>query len=143
MFTLENITKLKGTLLAISLAVLVTGCNETTSNTVSKNESSVDGAVKYPIKDNKYTQYHVNTQKLDGLNIGRDATKKEITAWNKDVMYEGTGLPEFDMHEGEVVLEDGKPKKAQGSVELEMNFMMLNVLCVMEILEVAEKVIQS
>ena len=26
-------------------------------------------------------------------------------------MYEGTGLPEFDMHEGEVVLEDGKPKK--------------------------------
>ncbi len=118
MFTLENITKLKGTLLALSLAVLVTGCNETTSNTVSKNESSVDGAVKYPIKDNKYTQYHVNTQKLDGLNIGRDATKKEITAWNKDVMYEGTGLPEFDMHEGEVVLEDGKPKKAQGSVEL-------------------------
>src|SRR5574344_2191334 len=114
MFTLENITKLKGTLLALSLAILVTGCNET----ASKNELSVDGAVKYPIKDGKYTQYHVNTQKLDGLNIGRDATKKEIAAWNKDVMYEGTGLPEFDMHEGEVVLEDGKPKKAQGSVEL-------------------------
>lgn len=72
MFTLENITKLKGTLLALSLAILVTGCNET----ASKNESSVDGAVKYPIKDGKYTQYHVNTQKLDGLNIGRDATKK-------------------------------------------------------------------
>ena len=108
MFTLENITKLKGTLLALSLAILVTGCNETASK---KNESSVDGAVKYPIKDGKYTQYHVNTQKLDGLNIGRDATKKEIAAWNKDVMYEGTGLPEFDMHEGEVVLEDGKPKK--------------------------------
>ena len=73
MFTLENITKLKGTLLALSLAILVTGCNETASK---KNESSVDGAVKYPIKDGKYTQYHVNTQKLDGLNIGRDATKK-------------------------------------------------------------------
>jgi hypothetical protein len=29
MFTLENITKLKGTLLALSLAILVTGCNET------------------------------------------------------------------------------------------------------------------
>ncbi len=40
MFTLENITKLKGTLLALSLAILVTGCNET----ASKNESSVDGA---------------------------------------------------------------------------------------------------
>lgn len=104
MFTLENITKLKGTLLALSLAILVTGCNET----ASKNESSVDGAVKYPIKDGKYTQYHVNTQKLDGLNIGRDATKKEIAAWNKDVMYEGTGLPEFDMHEGEVVLAYGQ-----------------------------------
>ena len=37
MFTLENITKLKGTLLAISLAVLVTGCNET----ASKNESKM------------------------------------------------------------------------------------------------------
>ena len=36
MFTLENITKLKGTLLALGLAVLVTGCNETASNTASK-----------------------------------------------------------------------------------------------------------
>ncbi|GAB1465332.1 hypothetical protein MASR2M54_08320 [Aliarcobacter cryaerophilus] len=31
MFTLENITKLKGTLLALSLAILVTSCNETAS----------------------------------------------------------------------------------------------------------------
>ena len=34
MFTLENITKLKGTLLALSLAILVTGWNEA----ASKNE---------------------------------------------------------------------------------------------------------
>ena len=33
-------------------------------------------------------------------------------------MPDGTGLPEYDMMHGKVVLdEDGKPKKAEGSVE--------------------------
>ncbi len=36
MFTLENITKLKGTLLALSLAILVTGCNETVIQKMSR-----------------------------------------------------------------------------------------------------------
>lgn len=112
MFKLENITKFKNTILSIGLATLLVSFAEASST------SSVDGAVKYPIKDGKYTQYHINPQSIKGFNLGRDATKKEIDAWNKDVMYDGTGLPEFDMHEGEVVLEDGKPKKAQGSVEL-------------------------
>lgn len=112
MFKLENITKLKNTILSVGLATLLVSFAEASS------ASSVDGAVKYPIKDGKYTQYHINPQSTKGFNIGRDATKREIAAWDKDVMYDGTGLPEFDMHEGEVVLEDGKPKKAQGSVEL-------------------------
>lgn len=112
MFTLENITKLKNSILSVGLATLL-------ASSLQAAESSVDGAVKYPVKDGKYTLYHVNTQDSKSFNIGRDATKKEIAAWNKDIAYDGTGLPEFDMKDGEVVLdENGKPKKAQGSVEL-------------------------
>lgn len=114
MFKLENITKLKSSLLAVGLAFALVACGESET----KHESSVDGAVKYPIKDGKYSQYYVNTQSFEGFNLGREATKKEIAAWDLDVMYDGTGLPEFDMKHGEVVLdEDGNPKKAQGSVE--------------------------
>ena len=115
MFKLENtIIDLKKTLLSVALASLFA-----TNSFAAPKESSVDGAVKYPIKDGKYTQYHINTQKHEPFNIGRAATKREIAAWDKDVMYDGTGLPDFDMKDGEVVLdEDGKPKKAQGSVEL-------------------------
>ncbi|WP_198306322.1 c-type cytochrome [Arcobacter vandammei] len=113
MFTLENITKLKNTVLSIGLATFLVSSAQAASN------SSVDGAVKYPIKDGKYTQYHVNTQSFKGFNIGRDATPTEIAAWDLDIMYDGTGLPEFDMKHGKPVLdEDGNPKKAQGSVEL-------------------------
>ena len=54
MFILENIKKLKSTILSISLATLLVSS--------AHAASSVDGAVKYPVKDGKYTQYHVNTQ---------------------------------------------------------------------------------
>ena len=112
MFTLENITKLKNTILSVGLATFLVSSAQAATN------SSVDGAVKYPIKDGKYTQYHINTQDMKGFNIGREATKREIAAWDLDIMYDGTGLPEFDMKHGEVVMVDGKPKKAEGSVEL-------------------------
>ena len=114
MFKLENTKKLKATLLSVGLSALLA----ISANASTKNEVAVDGAVKYPIKDGKYGPYYVNTQSIKGYNIGRDATQTEITAWDKDVMYDGTGLPEFDMEKGKVVLdEDGKPKKAEGSVE--------------------------
>lgn len=113
MFKLENTKKLKNTLLSVCLA----GFLSTTA--FAKNEVSVDGAVKYPVKDGKYSHYYVNTQDKKGFNVGRTPTPKEIAAWDVDVMFDGTGLPEFDMKHGEVVLgEDGKPKKAEGSVEL-------------------------
>jgi S-disulfanyl-L-cysteine oxidoreductase SoxD len=111
MFILENIKKLKSTILSISLATLLVSS--------AHAASSVDGAVKYPVKDGKYTQYHVNTQDTKEFNIGRDATKTEIAAWDLDVAYDNSGLPEFEMKHGKVVLdENGKPKKAEGSVEL-------------------------
>lgn len=112
MFKLENTKKLKSALLSVALASFLT------SSAFAKNEVSVDGAVKYPVKDGKYSAYHVNTQDMKGFNIGRSVTKKELAAWDTDVMFDGTGLPEFDMKHGEPVMENGKPKKAQGSVEL-------------------------
>jgi S-disulfanyl-L-cysteine oxidoreductase SoxD len=112
MFKLENTNMLKKALLSVTLASFLT------SSACAKNEVSVDGAVKYPVKDGKYSAYHVNTQDMKGFNIGRAVTKKELAAWDTDVMFDGTGLPEFDMKHGEPVLENGKPKKAQGSVAL-------------------------
>lgn len=114
MFKLENTKKLKNTLLSFGLSTLLA-----TSAVAATKESSVDGAVKYPIKDGKYSSYYVNTQEVKNSAIGRTPTKREITAWDVDAKPDGTGLPEFDMKHGEVVLgEDGKPKKAEGSVEL-------------------------
>ena len=114
MFKLENTKKLKSALLSIGLSAILS-----TSAMAATKETSVDGAVKYPIKDGKYSSYYLNTQSIKDYNIGRTPTKREITAWDVDVKPDGTGLPEFDMKNGEVVLgDDGKPKKAQGSVEL-------------------------
>ncbi len=112
MFILENITlkKAVATLSIVTISLLTTACS--TSN------RSVDGAVKYDIKDGKYTAYHVNTQKVGKFNNGRTPTKTELAAWNIDVMPDGTGLPEYDAKNGKIVLdEDGNPKKAEGSVE--------------------------
>ena len=114
MFKLENTKKLKSALLSIGLSAILS-----TSAIAATKETSVDGAVKYPIKDGKYSSYYLNTQSIKDYNIGRTPTKREITAWDVDVKPDGTGLPEFDMKNGEVVIgADGKPKKAEGSVEL-------------------------
>ncbi|MBP7770025.1 MAG: MFS transporter, partial [Aliarcobacter sp.] len=79
MFKLENTKKLKTALLSIGLTALLTSSAMATSNGVS-----VDGAVKYPIKDGKYSSYHVNTQEIKDYNIGRTPTKREIAAWDRD-----------------------------------------------------------
>ena len=60
----------------------------------AKVEKSVDGAIKYPVKNGKYTAYRVNTQKVGSIHYGRKPTKKEINAWNIDILPDGTGLPE-------------------------------------------------
>jgi len=60
-----------------------------------KIEKNVDGAVIYPTKDGHYQAYSVNTQSKKGFSsYGRTPTAAEIKAWNKDVMPDGTGLPE-------------------------------------------------
>ena len=64
MFKLENIKKLKSTLLSVGLSSLLVS-----SAMAATKEASVDGAVKYPIKDGKYSSYNVNTQDIKNYNI--------------------------------------------------------------------------
>ena len=59
MFKLENTKKLKTALLGIGLSTLLAS-----SLVAAPKESSVDGAVKYLIKDGKYSSYYVNTQEV-------------------------------------------------------------------------------
>lgn len=118
MFKSENIKKLKTTFIGLSVlsaALLLSGCVSNSSD--AKTLRSVDGAVKYVITDSKDGPYHVNTQDTTTYNSGRMATAKEIKMWNLDVKPDGVDLPMYDMKHGEPVLEDGKPKIAQGSVE--------------------------
>ena len=114
MYILEN-TKLKASIIGLGLSLSL---GLTLAIAADSSKTAVDGGIKYNTKDGKYTSYYVNPVQVK-YNNGRAATKKEITAWNIDVMPDGTGLPEFDMKHGEPVLgEDGKPKKAEGSVAL-------------------------
>ena len=53
MFKLENTKKLKSALLSIGLSAILS-----TSAIAATKETSVDGAVKYPIKDGKYSSYY-------------------------------------------------------------------------------------
>lgn len=111
MFKLENTIKLKKTLLTLGLSTLLA------STLCANNDMSVDGAVKYPIKDGKYGPYHVNTQDVKYDN-GRAATALEKKVWDVDVRPDGEGLPKYDMKHGKPVLgKDGKPRIAEGSVE--------------------------
>jgi cytochrome c len=127
MYTLEN-TMLKKALIGLSLSAtiaLMSGCmsdnkpglntNGTTAQVSQKH--AVDGGALYDVKNGKYTQYHVNTQEVYIPSKGRTPTKTEVAAWNIDVMPDGTGLPEYDTKHGKIVMENGKPKKAQGDVE--------------------------
>jgi cytochrome c len=94
MFTLE----VKKTLVGISLAtaVILTGCvNVDAPDSSSTLKKNIDGAVVYPIVNDKYTAYHVNPQDTKGFSkYGRTPTSNEIKAWDTDVKYDNTGLPD-------------------------------------------------
>jgi cytochrome c len=71
---------------------------------VLNNHKTIDGGVYHPIIHGMTGPYHVNEDALKGgFNNGRVPTKNEIQAWDKDVMADGTGLPE-----GEGSVEDGE-----------------------------------
>ena len=70
---------------------------------------SIDGGVYYPIVNGKTGPYLVNTQSAGmKINNGRVPTANEIKAWDKDIMPDGTGLPEGSgsVEDGETLYEE-------------------------------------
>jgi len=120
MYILEN-TMLKNTLTTLSLSaslLLLSGCTEEKKVEVKDTNEivrAVDGGVLYPTANGKYTSYNVNSQNIDTSSFGRTPTPTEIAAWDIDVMPDGTGMPEFDTKHGKVIMENGKPKLANGN----------------------------
>jgi cytochrome c len=99
---------------AAAIAVLTVGCMQNSAepkgtNTVN-GKPTIDGGVIYPVENDKTGPYYVNPQvALDAKKIynGRVPTANELKAWDKDVMPDGTGLPEGSgsVEEGEEIYE--------------------------------------
>lgn len=63
--------------------------------TNSNIQKGIDGGIYYTIKDGKTGPYSINTDTLKGgYKYGRVPTENELKAWDKDVMADGTGLPD-------------------------------------------------
>jgi cytochrome c len=93
---------------AVSLvALFAVGCVGTDaapSSASSASSSDIAGGVIYPVVNGKTGPYSVNTNAIGmKINHGRIPTAGEIAAWDKDVMPDGTGLPE-----GSGTVEDGE-----------------------------------
>lgn len=106
MFKLEKYNKLLiSTLLATSFALA--------GEIQWESKSSIDGGVYYPIEGNQTGPYKINPEVygkklLDKkINHGRVPTQNELKAWDKDIMPDGTGLPEGKgtVGEGEALYE--------------------------------------
>jgi cytochrome c len=90
-------------------AIFSAGCmGDATPNSSVKSKPSIDGGVSYPVTGNHTGPYRVNPQ-VKGLKLynGRVPTANELKAWDKDVMPDGTGLPEGQgsVEEGEEIYE--------------------------------------
>jgi len=89
-----------------AVAALVTTSSFASSDIVKK--ADISGGVYYPIVKNKTSVYNVNPKAYGlKLNHGRIATENELKAWDKDIMPDGTGLPEGSgsVEEGEALYE--------------------------------------
>jgi cytochrome c len=88
---------------AAATTLLVSASN---ANYIGK--PSIDGGVYYPIIKDHTGPYKVNRKAMSmTINHGRVPTANEIKAWDKDVMADGTGLPEGSgsVEEGEALYE--------------------------------------
>jgi len=93
---------------AAAVALFTLGCGGSTGTTQSTqvSKASIDGGVSYPVVNDKTGPYYVNPQVAQvapKLYNGRVPTANELKAWNKDIMPDGTGLPE-----GSGSVEDGE-----------------------------------
>jgi len=106
MFKLNNKLIISASVAAFA-ALFAVGCNGTdaTPNSASSvSTADIAGGVIYPISNGMTGPYAVNSEALSmKLNHGRVPTAGELKAWDKDVMPDGTGLPE-----GEGSVEDGE-----------------------------------
>ncbi len=87
-------------------ALFTAGCMDGTKPAGANTATAADiaGGVIYPISNGKTGPYYVNSEALDmKLNHGRVPTANELEAWDRDVMPDGTGLPE-----GSGSVEDGE-----------------------------------
>ena len=98
--------------LVTAVALSVIGCVEgditPPASNVLDNHPTIDGGVYHPVVDGRTGPYHINEETLKGgFNNGREPTANEIVAWDKDVMPDGTGLPEGSgsVEEGEALYE--------------------------------------
>lgn len=101
MFKLEQY-KLISASIATTAALFMTGCSQPAQEVAKK--ADISGGVYYPIVGDQTGPYKVNPNAY-GLkaNNGRVPNAAELKAWDKDVMPDGTGLPE-----GEGSVEDGE-----------------------------------
>jgi len=79
------------------------------SVTYANGKATIDGGTYYPVADGQTGPYKVNADSMKGgFKYGRKPTQNEIDAWNKDVMPDGTGLPEGSgsVEEGEELYEE-------------------------------------
>jgi len=81
--------------MTIGLSACAGEVSPNAKSSLANTKASIDGGVKYPVVNNMTGPYHVNPQVAkEKINLGRVPTKNEIAAWDKDVMPDGTGLPE-------------------------------------------------
>ncbi len=95
---------------AATVALISVGCmgDAQPKESASLTKASIDGGVSYPTVDGKSGPYVVSSQHVNmKINNGRLPTANELAAWDKDVMPDGTGLPEGSgtVEEGEELYE--------------------------------------
>jgi len=98
MFNLDRKLIISATAVTVA-ALFAVGCGGESTATPAKmtyanGKATIDGGSYNPIANGKTGPYSVNTQKQAGFSYGRKPTANEIAAWDKDVMPDGTGLPE-------------------------------------------------
>ena len=109
MFKLNNKLIVSASVLTVA-ALFTAGCMDgatPASSSSASNATSIPdiaGGVMYPVVNGKTSVYKVNTQSQGmKINNGRVPSANELEAWDKDVMPDGTGLPE-----GSGSVEDGE-----------------------------------
>lgn len=104
----KSYRKILSTVAVVALASVSAMAANDASRSYANGKKVIDGGVTYPVKNGKTSSYHVNTQKAyKDVKFGRKATANEIKAWDIDVMYDGTGLPEGkgSVEEGDEIYE--------------------------------------